>query len=356
MSILPPDILDDPTEGFPNDFLDDTSEILIKLIEKTQKIWRKVFSFAAVCLLCGLVSCTTSNNKTGRQQDNAECQVVVGDSIAETELDDVETSCEGADEAAPYSLDEVRPLNSLRGFKRYERKREFLKMEAVIRMTLPVEHEDWMAQSLSEFLWKEALLEYPDETTPNVLSNSQLMDYYLNLQVGTEGPDINEDRRHQTYVDTDSLCIVPIWQAEDKSYTTYRIKTFFYHGGAHPLYKDFCLTFDNERHCVLSSKEIFKQDRMDDVVRRLKRKVGDRSAFCYQEIEDDDEFMASISPRWERYQKHFIPRPALIGKGVVFSYQRYEIDSFAAGELHFVLPYAEIRDLLQPNIVILLSL
>ena len=343
MAIFPPDIPDDPTEGFPNDFLDNTQEILVNVIEKVQKLWRKVFSFAFVALLSGLASCTSSNNKTASQIETTE----------EAFVEDTMSVCEElADDGAYEEYEEQKPLH----FQRYERKREFLKMEAVIRLTLPVEHEAWMAQNLAEFLWKETLMEYPGEPQPKVASYSQLMDYYLNLQVGTEGPDINEDRRHQTYTDKDSLCIVSTWQSEDNRYTTYRVNTFFYHGGVHPLFKDFSLTFDNAKHRLLSSKEIFKPDCMDEVIRKLKSKVGDRSVFCYHELEDNEEFMESISPRWERYQTHFIPRPALTAQGVMFSYQRYEIDSYAEGELHFVLPYAEVQDLLTTNIVRRLNL
>lgn len=107
---------------------------------------------------------------------------------------------------------------------------------------------------------------------------------------------------------------------------------------------------------MLSRKDIFKVDSMDEVIRKLMMKAGDRSVFCYEEIEDDVDAMEPMPPRWEQYQTHYIPRPALTAQGVIFSYQRYEIDSYAAGELHFILPYEEIKDLLNPIITNTLKL
>lgn len=312
-------------------------------IEKKQK---RAILIAFVGGLILLASCSSPNIQTSCQQD--ENNNVVKDtascvaSIQNDLNDDDELVQEGE--------------KLMASFKRYELTREFTKMEAFVGLTLPVEHEGWMAQCVAEFLWMEASEEELYQTRPQVSSYSSLMDYYLTSQVGTEGPDIDENRMHQTYVDTDSLNVVPVWQSDDNSYTTYRIKTFFYHGGAHPLYKDFYLTFDNRKHRMLSSNDIFKAGSMQDVIRRLKMKAGGRSVFCYEEIEDQEDAMEPISPRWEHYQTHYIPRPALTNQGVVFSYQRYEIDAFAAGEFHFILPYEEVKNLLNPDIVNTLKL
>lgn len=302
----------------------------------------------ALCCVLFLGACSFSNKQTSRLQEREKDDEETKDSMLYIEPmgNDINDGVEVEEE----------DKDSPNVFKRYERKRVFTKMEAIIGLTLPMNYEGWMAQCLAEFLWMEAAKDEQSLARPQLTSYASLMDYYLTLQVGTEGPDIDENRMHQTYVDTDSLNVVPVWQSDDNSYTTYRIKTFFYHGGAHPLYKDFYLTFDNRKHRMLSSNDIFKAGSMQDVIRRLKMKAGGRSVFCYEEIEDQEDAMEPISPRWEHYQTHYIPRPALTAQGVVFSYQRYEIDAFAAGEFHFILPYEEVMNLLNPDIVNTLKL
>lgn len=71
------------------------------------------------------------------------------------------------------------------------------------------------------------------------------------------------------------------------------------------------------------------------------------SVYCHEEIEETA--IKNLEPRQERYRSNVIPRPALTSRGVVFSYQPYEIGCYADGDIHFVLPYAEIKDLLNPE-------
>ena len=45
---------------------------------------------------------------------------------------------------------------------------------------------------------------------------------------------------------------------------------------------------------------------------------------------------------------HF-PQPGLSDESVVFSFQPYEIDCYAAGTFHFTIPYDKIKPLLTPR-------
>ena len=298
-----------------------------------------IINWCIAGLLFVLPACSSTNSRTVSYDESSDDE----DSVATFEVMDEEATLNELTE----ETDDVVP----EGFRRYERTREFVKMVAFVGLTLPVEHEGWISQLLADFLWRESLTEDGGWSQPKVSSYPALMDYYLTSQVGTEAPEVDEDRRHQTYIDTDTLNVAPVWQSENRRFTTYRLNTFFYHGGVHPLYKVFYLTFDNERRRILSSNTIFKDGGMDEILRKLKSKVGARSVFCYEEIEDDKDVMEPMSPRWEHYQTHYIPRPALVARGVIFSYQPYEIDAYSEGDLHFVLPYSEVRHFLNPNIL-----
>lgn len=48
---------------------------------------------------------------------------------------------------------------------------------------------------------------------------------------------------------------------------------------------------------------------------------------------------------WEEPKKEFefkLPETALTDKGVIFSFQPYEIDCWAAGAYHFIVPYSRL--------------
>lgn len=238
------------------------------------------------------------------------------------------------------------------GFRHYERKRDYVISRASIRMTLPVQEQEWMAPFLADFIEVEDRCQYEESERarrprqPNVTTFSRLMNYYLDLKIGSTAPQY-ESEDVAAVPDTDSRLIVPTWVSPDSTLMTYRVNDYAYYGGAHPYYQVFYLTFDNKHHHLLGMKDIFREECLDEVIRRLKTKAGIRSVYCHEEIEETA--IKNLEPRQERYRSHVIPRPALTNRGVVFSYQPYEIGCYADGDIHFVLPYAEIKDLLNPE-------
>ena len=241
-----------------------------------------------------------------------------------------------------------------KGFRHYERKRDYVISRASIRMSLPEQEQAWMAPLLADFMKAEDCCQYDEAQLaqrprqPKVTTFSRLMNYYLDLKIGSTAPQF-EPEDVGVVPDTDSRGIVPTWISPDSTLVTYRVDDYAYYGGAHPYYQVFYLTFDNERHQLLGMKDIFREGCTDEVIRRLKAKAGNWSIYCNEEIEEFA--LKNMEPRQERYRSHVIPRPALTKSGVVFSYQPYEIGCYADGDIHFVLPYAEIKDLLNPGII-----
>ena len=56
---------------------------------------------------------------------------------------------------------------------------------------------------------------------------------------------------------------------------------------------------------------------------------------------------------WEESKRGFkfeLPDGALTNDGVVFSFQPYEIDCWAAGAYHFIVPYKKLQPYLTPKV------
>lgn len=123
------------------------------------------------------------------------------------------------------------------------------------------------------------------------------------------------------------------------------------HGG----YTETFHTMDMARGTAISNKDIFKPNTSDKVKMRLFEVMLKDKHYLewHEELEsvDDVEQMieawqspnpALIGTEWEEPEIAFkfeLPDAALTEEGIVFSFQPYEIDCWAAGAYHFVVPY-----------------
>jgi len=129
-------------------------------------------------------------------------------------------------------------------------------------------------------------------------------------------------------------------------------------GIGHGMYTETFHTFDLARGKELNNKDIFKPNSFDKVKKLLFETMFDNKRYreWNQGIESPDETESAIegwqSPsailegtEWEepeREVKFELPEAALTESGVVFSFQPYEIDCWAAGAFHFVVPYKKL--------------
>lgn len=126
-------------------------------------------------------------------------------------------------------------------------------------------------------------------------------------------------------------------------------------GTGHGGYTETFHTMDMATGTALSNKDIFKSNTLEKVKMRLfEVMLKDKHYLEWHEgLEsvDDVEPMIEVwqSPNpslkgteWEEHEIDFkfeLPDAALTEEGIVFSFQPYEIDCWAAGAYHFVVPY-----------------
>ncbi len=141
-----------------------------------------------------------------------------------------------------------------------------------------------------------------------------------------------------------------------EGYYTYYRNTQSYFGGAHGYYTGNYLTYDMEAGASLEATSLFRPEAIPDVRQQLLDSLAaDRSrawgvditAAQLDSLRGPIALCASCHPDGDGVEAV----PALMPQGVVFSFQPYEIGSFADGIIRVVLPYAAVKDYLRPDAV-----
>lgn len=144
-------------------------------------------------------------------------------------------------------------------------------------------------------------------------------------------------------------------------------------GIGHGMYTESFYTLDLQSGKALTNKDIFKSNSLDKVNKQLFETMFNDNHYreWNEGIESPTEIETAIvgwqSPdaildgtEWEepkREVKFELPEGALTETGVVFSFQPYEIDCWAAGTFHFIVPYKDLmpylsskaKKLIQPS-------
>ena len=105
-------------------------------------------------------------------------------------------------------------------------------------------------------------------------------------------------------------------------YVTYFISTNFYAYGAHDFPIERYVTFDLEKMEVLTNDNLFNANYVSKIRGILEEKLGDRG----YDISHSD-----------------LPQAAVMGDALVFSYQPYQIGTFADGITHISIPKEQLR-------------
>lgn len=125
-------------------------------------------------------------------------------------------------------------------------------------------------------------------------------------------------------------------------YVTYRMCTSGYFGGAHGGYTESLISYDHINNQKIDWNYIFKPEYKEKVIDALVEVVMNDSKYLSWTPEPDPQLLRTNLQRISDYAVKGIPCPALAEKGVAFSYQPYEIQCFAAGTFHFVVPYEKL--------------
>ena len=151
--------------------------------------------------------------------------------------------------------------------------------------------------------------------------------------------------------------IMPAWRWKTAGgLTTYKVDDEFYTGGAHGMAYGYYLTLGEQKDGLLGLTDIFKEESLPAVFKLVGQKLASRPNAPQQEDiwKPVAELSADPTPDTsllraqavEQYEGKWYPRPALTQCGVVFSYQPYEKDCYAAGIIDILLPYDEVADYL----------
>ena len=158
----------------------------------------------------------------------------------------------------------------------------------------------------------------------------------------------------------------------NKKFVTYAKYEYERIGTGHGMYTETFHTLDIKRGKELTNKDIFKAKSLDNVKKELFVVMAKDSHYLAWNdgIEGAGDIESRIvgwqSPNpilegteWEepdREVKFELPDGALTDSGVVFSFQPYEIDCWAAGAFHFIVPYKQLRHYMTPEAKRLISI
>jgi hypothetical protein len=137
-------------------------------------------------------------------------------------------------------------------------------------------------------------------------------------------------------------------KVQNNRFVTYQQCTHDYYGGIHGFYTQRLISFDHVHQQEVDFNYLFlpqcKQKLLEILLEvaesypKCKRRgVYIEGAVC---VSDEDG-----NPTGELR----FPQPGLSEKGVVFSFQPYEIDCFAGGAFHITIPYDKVKPFLTPR-------
>ena len=128
-------------------------------------------------------------------------------------------------------------------------------------------------------------------------------------------------------------------------FVTYQQCESSYCGGTHGGFTERLVSFDHVNNQEIDNSYLLKSGCEEELVDLLVEEA--RKSPYYQKSESD--IHASLANKDEEGNLiggYTFPRLGLSEEGVVFSFQPYEISSFADGAFHFVIPYEKVKHLL----------
>ena len=146
------------------------------------------------------------------------------------------------------------------------------------------------------------------------------------------------------------LKVAPAWQWPALGFVTYRIEDDGYWGGAHGMPYFYYLTLNTRTGQLVGLSDLFKGGDAAKALQLVTQKLQPVPDGYLPDAEIDapgEEDYTLRAGALQEYKDKWYPRPALTDKGVVFTYQPYVKDCFAAGCKHIVLPYEEVESLLR---------
>ncbi len=283
------------------------------------------------------------------------------------------------DMADPNAPDEIKAfLGPLKGFKRFHQDYEEIldsigdeehPLTCTGYYSFTADYADTCTQKaelINKFLYDLSGISKSEKTKVHGLSNiKNLSDFLANraFENWKRGGDTNESsnaekREIRLHV-------------YNHNFVTYSIYEYDRIGIGHGMYTAHFSTLNLSAGKKLTNKSIFKPNAVEEVKKLLFETMFNDKRYreWNKEIESPEEIEAIIygcqSPggllegtEWEERKKEIkfeLPEGALTVSGVVFSFQPYEIDCWAAGAFHFIVPYEKLMPYLTQETKTLIS-
>ena len=125
-----------------------------------------------------------------------------------------------------------------------------------------------------------------------------------------------------------------------------------YSGGAHGMYSNRLLSFDNKRGIPIDNDYIFSEGSTIAVTDIIVQTIFDDPKFkeWNPKIKFDD-----LRKSFDRGGEMSIPQGAMMRRGVVFYFQPYELGPYAAGNFHYQIPYDTLLPYMTPRAIELMN-
>ena len=121
-------------------------------------------------------------------------------------------------------------------------------------------------------------------------------------------------------------------------------------GGAHGYFTEKLISYDFINKQEIDCEYLFKPQYKKDIEKLFIDCVCNDLKFAYMENANDrNAVIEKFSMRDENNNPSgelILPQPGLTKEGIVFSFQPYDISSYAAGTFHFIIPYENVKPFL----------
>lgn len=211
------------------------------------------------------------------------------------------------------------------------------KLPRVTAMKIPVRPADFSRWKYTGNIWNR-------DSVANFFANR----YFSSL--------LAENEEQQPEWVCSSVCDIRAVVSNDSLVTVQKFD-YDYTGGAHGMNVERLLTYDIAKGRELTNDDLFDADHIDEVKKALLEAIAaDPNYNEWSPVEDWNDVLRKLTS--DSYNGDNVtasladfklPQAALSRSGVVFSYQPYDIQPYAAGAFHFTVPYSSIIDSFTPE-------
>lgn len=237
-----------------------------------------------------------------------------------------------AEDTMPSLEDYVSPIipqsaKPVKSFYRYKKER-LAEFSNGVRFSFSVDIPDSSvayAKEIREWLCKKSIetLTLDEADQRKIINDNQLERYVSGLYFSSQKEEYGNSEEDHPAAEFFELTLQSVKYSS--RYVTYQELTHEYGGGAHGYYTEWFISYDFVHNQEIDYHYLFEDGCEEQILKLLK-----------------DE--ARKDPHYQEWKpKLCLSHFGLSSKGVVFSFQPYEISCFAAGTFHFVVPYKKLK-------------